>query len=286
MPPSTQPHGERRLAVVLREKRREKNLTLNELGARLGLANGNFVGMVERGERVPSDQKLMEWARLLDLDERDTLELKYREQPGSVVVSLFGSPTPTYPYLREFLLATCLNRDEMEGEFARDAHSFLEDLIFQHLLQTSLLEPLLKERHPLASLRHHLQEYVRSRHIDPAASAEADWFDREGPSFVEFGITHLMGWSFDRPSLTLTVHRSRHPGDHFVIPLVEPRLREEVLRVAGREFPVRGEGPGLSSLSPLPTLKEFLRREGLLEADVHEIMDLIEWKKSRRRDPS
>lgn len=291
MTPPRSGTSKRRLSTVLRERRHEKGLTLSDVGAELGLANGNFVGMVERGERVPSDTKLLEWARVLELDDRELLELKYREQPDSAVVALFGAARPDLPYVREFLLATCLNRDEMQQEFGRAGRTPIEELIFQHVLELSLLDILLHGRHGMTHLRHRLQEYMRSRRTDPRATADLEWFEDEGPAFVEFASAHVDGWSFDRPSLTLTVHRSRHPGDHFVIPLVEPRLREEVLRIAGGG-PGPGGEPGRSAppgpvagppqLAVVPTLRDLLRREGLVDEDVDEILDLIQFKKARR----
>jgi len=52
----------RTLSEVLRTRRKDRKLTLNEMGKRLDLANGNFIGMVERGERLPSDTKLLQMA--------------------------------------------------------------------------------------------------------------------------------------------------------------------------------------------------------------------------------
>ena len=63
----------RTLGSVLKQRRKQLGLTLARVGTALELANGNFVGMVERGERTPSDGKLLRLAEVLELDGREPL---------------------------------------------------------------------------------------------------------------------------------------------------------------------------------------------------------------------
>jgi len=266
----------RTLSEVLRTRRKDRKLTLNEMGKRLDLANGNFIGMVERGERLPSDTKLLQMAEVLELDGRELLELKYREIPDSAVHQLFSAPTPLHPKIRRTLLETCLNRETMAREFNLADETALERIVFGYLVDFVLLDAVIDSRE-MPTLRKRLADYERRRAKDPDVSLDPWWFEEEGDAFVAFARAQFVGWSLDLLELTLTIHHSDSPTDRSTIPLIDVEIRDRLIQSVGREVATR------KGLHRLPSLEDLLRAEGLDDDDVAEIMALVQLKKARQR---
>jgi len=264
------------LSEVLRTRRLEKKYTLNEMGKRLELANGNFIGMVERGERLPSDAKLLQLADVLDLDGKELLALKYKEIPDSAVHQLFSAPSPLHPCTRRMLLLTCQNRDVMEREFRLGEKTTLERIVFGYLLDFVLLDAVVDSK-VMPTLRKRLMDFERRRAKSQDVSFDPWWFEEEGETFVSFSREQFVGWSLDMLELTLTIQHSGSPTDRSVIPLIDADLRDRLIHSVGREVASR------SGLHRVPTLEDQLRVEGLEEADVEEILALVEFKKARKR---
>ncbi len=263
------------LSEVLRTRRQEKKLTLNEMGKRLNLANGNFIGMVERGERLPSDTKLLELADVLELDGKELLALKYREIPDSAVHQLFSAPKPLHPSTRRMLLATCQNREVMQREFGISEKSTLERIVFGYLLDFVLLDAVVDSK-VMPTLRKRLIDFERRRAKNHDATFDPWWFEEEGETFVAFAREQFVGWSLDMLELTLAIQHSSSPTDRSVIPLIDVDLRDRLIQSVGREVASR------TGLHRVPTLGDQLRAEGLDEADVEEILALVEFKKARK----
>jgi len=266
----------RTLSEVLRARRKDRKLTLNEMGKRLDLANGNFVGMVERGERLPSDSKLLQMAEVLELDSRELLELKYREIPDSAVHQLFTAPKPLHPQIRRALLATCLNREAMEPEFGRSDETALERIVFGYLMDFVLLDAVIDSR-VMPTLRKRLIDYERRRTKDPDVTFDPWWFEEEGDTFVEFARRQFVGWSLDTLELTLTIRHTEAPTDRSTIPLIDAELRDRLIQSVGREVATR------KALHPIPSLEDLLRAEGLDDDDIAEILALVQMKKARHQ---
>ena len=266
----------RTLSEVLRTRRKDRKLTLNEMGKRLNLANGNFIGMVERGERLPSDTKLLEMAEVLDLDSRDLLELKYREIPDSAVHQLFSAPKPLHPQIRRTLLETCLERDSMEREFNRSDETALERIVFGYLVDFVLLDAVIDSR-VMPTLRKRLLDYERRRAKDPEVAFDPWWFEEESNTFATFAREQFVGWSLDLLELTLTIHHSESPTDRSTIPLIDVEIRDRLIQSVGHEVATR------KGLHRLPSLEDLLRAEGLDEDDVVEILAIVQLKKARHR---
>ena len=260
-----------RLAQVLKLRRKELSLTLGDVGAALGLANGNFVGMVERGERMPSDERLMQVAEVLELNGRDLLGLKYQQVRGTAAQVLLSPPEPELPRLRRLLLGTCENHDEMLGEFALAERTALERVVLQALLEYVFLPALAADRFPPKSLRNRVRAYQRKH---PSESLDPWILEEEAEYFVPWARENIRSWSFDVASLTLRIRHSDDEGDVSTVPLVDRELRSRMVASLGEE--------AAPSPAQLPvTLSDLLADEGLSESDVEEILDLVEFKKQR-----
>ena len=91
-----------RLGGVIKEKRKVKKITQEQLAEKLDVSPG-FVGQVERGETLPSVETLEQIINLLDIDPR----LLFLEVPhgdpdyASLCVAILQMP----PEQRRFLLA-------------------------------------------------------------------------------------------------------------------------------------------------------------------------------------
>jgi transcriptional regulator with XRE-family HTH domain len=266
----------RTLSDVLRTRRLDRGLTLNEMGKRLQLANGNFIGMVERGERLPSDAKLLDMAKVLELDGRELLALKYRQIPDSAVHQLFSPPEPRHKHIRRLLLTTCTSGEEMAREFGLSEKTALERIVFGYLVDFVLTDAVLDSRE-FATLRKRLVDLGRRRARDPEVSFDSWWFEEEGEAFIAFARRQFVGWSLDLLELTLTIQHSESPTDRSVIPLIDVELRDRLIHSVGREVATRG------GLNPRVTLEDLLRAEGLTETDTEEILALVAFKKARRR---
>ena len=264
------------LAEILRRQRQHKKLTLNELGKRLHLANGNFIGMVERGERMPSDGRLLELAEALELDGKELLALKYQEIPDSAVHHLFSPPAPLHPTIRRMLLETCHNRDEMERELGLGEKTALEHIVFGYLMDFVLHDALTESR-KMPTLRKRLLELERRRVKDPDAAVDPWWFEEEGDTFERFARAQFVGWSLDLAELMLRIQHSDSPTDRSEIPLIDAELRDRLIQSVGRQVASR------SGLHQLPTLEDLLRAEGLGDEDVEEILAIVAVKKARRQ---
>ena len=62
------------LGLILKERRKEKGLTLTQLGGLSGMSAA-FIGRVERGERLPSGNFLRKFAKSLGFGEVELLKL-------------------------------------------------------------------------------------------------------------------------------------------------------------------------------------------------------------------
>lgn len=260
------------LAALVRGARLDAGMTLAEVGERLDLANGNFIGMVERGERVPSDEKLIALADALDLSSRELIRLKYANQPRSAVRHLMQPPPPRYPYLRRRLLELCSNRDELEAEIIRGEFGTLEALLIHHIYDHVAAEDLQNDKSIRPGLRRRLEQLERRKRRRPEAP-DPWWFEEEGLAGAEALTRRIGGWSFDRASMTLTLLGHSHSGSSWTIPLLDRSLR-------GEGPP--GADPGAGSNEPM-NLEYALRQRGLGDDDVDELLTLVEWKLARRR---
>ena len=259
------------LAEILKTRRKELGLTLGDIGAALGLANGNFVGMVERSERMPADERLIQLAEILQLNVRELLSLKYQQARGSAAEVLLGPPSPQLPRLRRLLLGTCENRDEMAAEFALGERTAIERVVLLALLEYVFLPGLTKDRFAPKTLRDRVRSYQRRSKGEPLDP----WIlEEEAETFLPWARESLVGWAFDVSSLTLRIRHSDSPGDVSTVPLVDRELRQRMLAAAGP--------PSATNSDPLaPSLSELLSAEGLSEGDVEEILELVEFKKMR-----
>ncbi len=258
------------LGQRVKDRRRELGLTLAQVGDRLGLANGNFIGMVERGERTPSDGKLLELAGVLELDQRTLLTLKYATSASSAVSDLLAPPPPELPRLRRFLLGTCANPKPMTRELERGERTAIERVIWQGLLEYVVLPELDRDRHAPRRLRDRIDRWNRRRRTDETLAVDPWWFEEEAEVFVPWARSRFHSWDLDLPTLTLRIRHSASPTDVSTLPLVDRELRERMLRAVQADK------------APRPTsLGDALRAEGLLEDDVDELLALIAIKKRR-----
>lgn len=251
-----------KLGPLLKSRRRELRLTLAQVGAALGLANGNFIGMVERGERLPSDERLLELASVLRLDGREILAMKFRDARGDAVARvLLEPPRAELPRIRRLLLATCENPTVMRPELERGERTAIERIVFQTLLDYALIPALREDRQGPRALRDRVLKALRKgQELDPW------WFEEEAESFLPWSRAAFVSWSLDLPTLTVHVRHSRDGEDVSSVPLVDRELRERMLA---------GAGAGAGSL------EDALRAEGLSDGDVEEILALVDFKKAR-----
>lgn len=265
------PDSAHQVGQTIKARRKELHLTLADLGSALGLANGNFIGMVERGERMPSDERLLALAGALDLDGRELVAMKYRASERSAVDLLLSPPEPEFPRLRRYLLSVCTNRGEVAAEFEHAAFGAMERIVFQAILDHCIVPAM--ERDPYAPRR--LRERVAGQ--QPGARGAAHnphWFEEEAATFVSWakGQSIVQNWALDLQQLQITV--------------VDRGGRHQALRLVPPSNPMPSAGPSSDpeeAGSGATTLAEQLRGEGLAEDDVAEILDLVDWKKSRAR---
>jgi transcriptional regulator with XRE-family HTH domain len=265
----------KKLGVVLKERRKALGLTLAQVGAALDLANGNFVGMVERGERMPSDLKLLQVAKVLELNGRRLLALKYESTRGSGVPSLLKPPDPELPRLRRLLLDTCGNRSAMEKELALGERTALERVIFHALYEYVFVPAFDSDRHAPKRLKRKLAAFTKRRKSNPLVELDPWWFEEEAQDFAPWGREQLVSWTFDLATLTLRIRHSDEPGDVSTLPLVPGELRERML------LSVREESRRAAAARERTDLAGALRAEGLQEDDVEEILALVAIKKAR-----
>jgi len=232
-----------------------------ELGARLDLTTGNFIGMVERGERLPSDELVLRMAHELDVSERELLSLKYEAQRGSEVGRLLAPPSPRFPRLRRFLLGTCLDRPAAKDEFDAASRGALERLAWKVILQHALL-PALEDHHAPTSLRRHVSAWKRRRRDDPTAPLDPAWFESHADLFVPWARAELEGWTVDLGAMTFTLRRPPARGGRLVVDLAPPPPESPAPRVR-------------------PDLAVALESAGLLPDDVEEMLALVEIKRRR-----
>jgi len=260
MPPATPSLGER-----LKIQRGLLRMTLAQVGERVGLANGNFVGMVERGERTPSDELMLRLADVLDLPGKELLTLKYAASPRSEVRRLLAPEEPTYPRLRRLLLGTCLTPSIAEAEFSLGPRPLLERWVWQVLMDHLVIPGLDSDRFAPKRLRDHLAAHQRRLRREPDAVLIPDWFEQEADLLGPWARARFEGWSVDLDRLTITVRHSLSPGD------------ETTASLSGSVAP----GP----TAPAPSgedVPDLLLAAGLGEDDVDEILTLIELKRRRR----
>jgi len=250
------------LGDLLKTRRKERRLTLSDLGAALGLANGNFIGMVERGERMPSDDRLLQVAEVLELDGRELLAMKYAASHGAAAEVLLAPPEPELPRLRKVLLERCDGRAAMEREFSRGERTAIERVVFGALLEYVVLPGFEKDRYAPKRLRDRLNKHLRKTPDDPI---DPWWFEEEAELFVPWMRAQFVGWDMNMPTLTVTIRHSEEPADRSTVPLVDRELRARML----------------ASVSERPSLAQMLAADGLSTADVAEILEMIEFKKMR-----
>lgn len=255
------------LGQLIKQRRKERELTLSQVGSALGLANGNFIGMVERGERMPSDDRLLHIAEILELDGRDLLGMKYAATHGAAASVLLAPPEPQLPRLRRLLLTTCDNAGEMEAEFSRGERTAIEQVVFAGLLEYVVIPALQGDRHAPKRLK---ERAVRQLRRHPDKPVDPWWFEEDAELFVPWVRGHYVSWSLDVPTLTISIRHSADDGDVSTVPLIDRELRD---RMVARARP--------SAAPPAPTLAELLAVEGLGPEDVDEILELVEFKKLR-----
>ena len=258
------------LGEVLKQQRKERRMTLAQVGAALGLANGNFIGMVERGERMPSDDRLLEMAGVLDLDGRTLLAMKYAATHGAAAEVLLAPPEPLHPRMRRLLLATCSNAEEMGQEFARGEWTAIERVVYQAIIEYVVLPGLEIDRYAPKRLRDRINKH-RKRHPDQPIDP---WIlEEEAETFVPWARDQFVVWSLHVPTLTITIRHSADEGDVSTVPLVDRELRQRMLATT--------RPAAASAAAPTPTLADLLAAEGLPPEDVQEILELVEFKKMR-----
>jgi len=265
------------LSKTLKEARQGLRLTLADVGAALGLANGNFVGMVERGERSPSDEKLLALAEVLGLDGRRLLGMKYKGSHPAAFDVLLQPPPPRYPRLRRLMLTTCENPDAMNAEFAHAACGLVETIVFRALLE-HILAPALSAD-PYAPRR--LRERIAEQHeTNPGQAISAATLEAEAETFIPWakGELPMLSWRLDPLELRLHLSRGPEPNQCFQLSLCRPTDESEATVADSSEATDPASGSDSTA-----SLGETLARQGLGSDAVREILDLIEWKKARRR---
>ena len=246
-------------------------MTLGDLGAALGLANGNFVGMVERNERMPADERLLQLAEILQLNGRELLSLKYQQARGAAAEVFFSPPPPELPRLRRLLLGSCENKDEMATEFSLGERTAIERVVLQALLEYVFLPALAADRFAPKRVRERVRSHQRRTPQEPLDP----WLlEEEAEFFVPWARENLHSWSFDVPSLTLRIRHSDSDSDVSTVPLVDRELRRRMLAN------LEPRGTETNALEN-PSLEDLLANEGLLPGDVEEILELVEFKKMR-----
>jgi len=253
------------LGARVREARLLHGLTLSQVGDQLGLANGNFVGMVERGERNPSDDTVMALASVLGLPSRELLTLKYAGNSRTRIGSLLKPPEPRYGRLRRFMLGTCQSPSSIAAEFSLGPYTTTERLLWQILLEQLVLPEVDSDGFAPRRLREYIASWRRRKRRNPSARLDAAWFEREAELFVPWARSRFEGWTADLDALTMTLKRSAADDDQSVLKLVPTT------------------DVGVQSTSNLaPDLASLLLAEGLHADDVDEIVTLVDLKKRRR----
>jgi len=231
--------------------------------------------MVERGERMPSDDRLLQLARNLELDERELLAMKYAAAHGAAAEVLLAPPEPELPRLRKLLLSTCDNVDEMRVELARGERTAIEHVVWQALLEYVLLPGFEADRYAPKPLRDRI---ARARKRGTSTTIDPWRFEEEAQTFVPWAKAQFVGWRLDVATLIISIRHSTDEGDVSTVPLVDRELRARMLESVGAD---PSAAPTLD-LTPV-TLASLLASEGLSTADVEEIVELVEFKKMRAR---
>jgi len=270
------------LSAALKAGRHGLHMTLADVGAALGLANGNFVGMVERGERTPSDEKLLHFARVLGLEARELLAMKYKGSHPAAFDVLLKAPRPRFPRLRKLLLSSCELPEAVAEEFDRAAYGLVEHLVFRALLDHILLPALEADRYAPRRLRERIAAH---RELHPDEPIATDTFEEEAETFIPWvrGELPMLNWRLDTALLNLHLSQGPAEGQYWSFSLKGRSLavddsREDTPRA-------RHAAPG-SRTAGGRGLRELIADQGLVADEVREILDLIEWKKARRKQHS
>jgi len=232
--------------------------------------------MVERGERTPSDEKLLHLARVLQLDARKLLALKYEGSHPAAFDVLLAAPRARFPRLRKLLLASCENQEPMTREFDASAYGLIEHLVFHALLDRVLLPGLRGDPYAPRRLR---ERILAHRELHPGEPMPTAAFEEEAETFIPWvrGELPMLSWRLDPSELRLHVSQGGDDKDRWSfsltgrdVPSTDATSPQSGARASGQ-----GGGP------PGPGLREQLREEGLGAEEVKEVLDLIEWKKAR-----
>lgn len=269
------------LSAALKAGRHKHHMTLADVGAALGLANGNFVGMVERGERTPSDEKLLDFARVLGLEARELLAMKYKGSHPAAFDVLLKAPRPRFPRLRKLLLSSCELPEAVNEEFSRAAYGLIEHLVFRALLEHILLPALQADRYAPRRLRERIAAHRELHPDEPIATAT---FEEEAETFIPWvrGELPMLSWRLDPDVLHLHLSEGSAEGQarSFSLKGRSPAA-EDSLPDAPRAQHARG-----SRTAHGKGLRELIADQGLATEEVRDILDLIEWKKARRKQHS
>lgn len=143
----TRPHSNtaprrQTLGALLRDAREQVRLTQGQLGQRLALANGNFIGMVERDERTPSDALLRQWCAILEVDERVALQAKLSAAGRGAAANLLNPPDARRPTLRALLNAVFASDEEVLRTLSATATSPFEDHLAFMVIGDAILPAL------------------------------------------------------------------------------------------------------------------------------------------------
>lgn len=83
------------LGGAIRQNREQLKMSQKELGQRVGVWD-TYIGQIEKGEKIPSDELCLKIAQTLDLNGKDLLLCSYIERTD-------GEPRELFEQMRQFL---------------------------------------------------------------------------------------------------------------------------------------------------------------------------------------
>jgi transcriptional regulator with XRE-family HTH domain len=81
-------HTDMTLGELVKKAREEHSLSQKELGEQIGVWD-TYIGQIEKGEKIPSDEICVKLAHVLLLDERKLLLLAYKNRASDCAKELF-----------------------------------------------------------------------------------------------------------------------------------------------------------------------------------------------------